>query len=134
MEIIGALILICMLPGVVLAGACWVLVSFFEWITGAKKKRREAIKNAVAYNAQNTFQPSHFKTDRELKDLGAFKKGPILVGYSFGSKQPIYYSPQPGQLKPLIYFGAMGSGKTSAGTYPVFSVLALFSDPVRVHL
>jgi len=82
----------------------------------AAKIRKAQVEEAAGFEAHPTFGSAHFKTDQELEAF--FDKGEILAGFSTQSDRPIYYTPKPGQRKPIVVFGGMGSGKTSSVIIP----------------
>jgi len=60
---------------------------------GDADRRRAVLKEAVSYDAQNIYGHSHFRGDEKIAEAGAFKKGPILGGFTAQSQRAIYYNP-----------------------------------------
>lgn len=100
----------------VVAGAAWAAYSALN--ERAKQRRREVVEDALSYDPENIFGGAAFQDDRVLAAARAFHKGPINAGYSQQSRRPFYYNPKPGQLKPIIVFGSMGSLKTTSQHIP----------------
>ena len=83
-------------------------------IMGIFGPSRKEIEAAYRY-APNPTWDAGFATEQELAAAGVFKdKFGIIAGHSWQKNTRIFYNPEPGQMKPIITFGGMGSLKTTS--------------------
>ena len=74
------------------------------------RRRQLALKNAVHYDADRTFQSAEWATDEDLRKAGCFVDNGFLAGFT-KSGRPFYF-PQTRKVHGFIG-GSSGSGKSS---------------------
>ncbi len=92
-----------------------LLVGIVAWISAqiaaGKKQRKAAVKSAVQYDADRTFQSSEWASDEDLRNAGCFADNGFPAGFSKSGKQIFF----PGKRKPHgVVLGSTGSGKTTS--------------------